>query len=102
MKKRFDSFIVHKLIFKYLYYERNKRKKGFDKSKERIRIEEKLLKKEDAIKFGHSDEMLLKIRRITIELNRKAREERIIEKRQLLYKVVNNKEAGYIQVVRNY
>ena len=77
-------------------------KKGFDKSKERIRIEEKLLKKEDAIKFGHSDEMLLKIRRITIELNRKAREERIIEKRQLLYKVVNNKEAGYIQVVRNY
>lgn len=46
--------------------------------------------------------MLLKIRRIAIELNRKAREERIIEKRQRLYTVVNNKEAEYIQVVRNH
>lgn len=85
-----------------MYYERNKRKKGFDKSKERIRIEKKLLKKEDDVKFDHSDEMLLKIRRIAIELNRKAREERIIEKGQRLYTVVNNKEAEYIQVVRNY
>ena len=79
-----------------------KAKKGFDKSKERIRIEKKLLKKEDDVKFDHSDEMLLKIRRIAIELNRKAREERIIEKRQRLYTVVNNKEAEYIQVVRNH
>lgn len=79
-----------------------KGKKGFDKSKERIRIEKKLLKKEDDVKFDHSDEMLLKIRRIVIELNRKAREERIIEKRQRLYTVVNNKEAEYIQVVRNH
>ena len=46
-----------------------KGKKGFDKSKERIRIEEKLLKKKDDVKFDYSEEMVLKIRRITIELN---------------------------------
>lgn len=79
-----------------------KGKKGFDKSKERICIEEKLLKKKDDVKFDYSEEMVLKIRRIAIELNRLAREDRIIEKGQRLYTTVGNKEAGYIQVVRNY
>ena len=79
-----------------------KGKKGFDKSKERIRIEEKLLKKKDDVKFDYSEEMVLKIRRITIELNRLAREASIIEKDLLLYKMVSFKEAGFIYVVRNY
>ncbi|MCE8775559.1 hypothetical protein [Bacteroides caccae] len=79
-----------------------KGKKGFDRSKERIRIEKKLLKKKDDVKFDYSEKMVLKIRRITIELNRLAREARIIEKDQRLYTMASFKEAGFIYVVRNY
>lgn len=79
-----------------------KGKKGFDKSKERIRIEEELLKKEDYVKFEYSEKMILKIRRVAIELNRLAIENRIVEKGQRLYATASNKEAGYVQIVRNY
>lgn len=79
-----------------------KGKKGFDKSKERIRIEKELLKKKDDVKFEYSKGMVLKIRRIAIELNRLAREGRIIGQEQRLYTTLSNKEAGYVQIVRNY
>ena len=40
--------------------------------------------------------------RCTADLNRLARIDRIIEKEQSLYSVISNREAGYIDVVRNY
>ena len=36
------------------------------------------------------------------DLNRLARIDRIIDKEQTLYSVDTNREAGYIEVIRNY
>ena len=40
--------------------------------------------------------------RCTADLNRLARIDRIIDKKQTLYSVDTNREAGYIEVIRNY
>lgn len=69
---------------------------------ERKQIKEELKKKEDHIRYDFSDMLLVQLRRCTADLNRLARIDRIIEKEQSLYSVISNREAGYIDVVRNY
>ena len=69
---------------------------------ERKQIKKKLKKKEDYVRYDFSDMLLVQLRRCTADLNRLARIDRIIEKEQFLYSVVSNREAGYIDVVRNY
>lgn len=39
---------------------------------------------------------------VPLDLNRLARIDRIIDKEQTLYSVDTNREAGYIEVIRNY
>ena len=69
---------------------------------ERKQIKKKLKKKEDYVRYEFSDMLLVQLRRCTADLNRLARIDRIIEKEQSLYSVISNREAGYIDVVRNY
>jgi hypothetical protein len=69
---------------------------------ERKQIKKKLKKKEDYVRYDFSDMLLVQLRRCTADLNRLARIDRIIEKEQFLYSVISNREAGYIDVVRNY
>ena len=69
---------------------------------ERKKIKKKLKKKEDYVRYDFSDMLLVQLRRCTADLNRLARIDRIIEKEQSLYSVISNREAGYIDVVRNY
>ena len=69
---------------------------------ERKQIKKKLKKKEDYVRYDFSDMLLVQLRRCTADLNRLARIDRIIEKEQSLYSVISNREAGYIDVVRNY
>ena len=69
---------------------------------ERKQIKKKLKKKEDYVRYDFSDTLLVQLRRCTADLNRLARIDRIIEKEQSLYSVISNREAGYIDVVRNY
>lgn len=69
---------------------------------ERKQIKKKLKKKEDYVRYDFSDMLLVQLRRCTADLNRLARIDRIIEKEQSLYWVISNREAGYIDVVRNY
>lgn len=69
---------------------------------ERKEIKKKLKKKEDFLRYEFSDMLLVQLRRCTADLNRLARIDRIIEKEQSLYSVISNREAGYIDVVRNY
>ena len=69
---------------------------------ERKQIKKKLKKKEDYLRYDFSDMFLVQLRRCTADLNRLARIDRIIEKEQSLYSVISNREAGYIDVVRNY
>ena len=69
---------------------------------ERKQIKKKLKKKEDYVRYDFSDMLLVQLRRCTADLNRLARIDRIIEKEQSLSSVISNREAGYIDVVRNY
>ena len=69
---------------------------------ERKQFKKKLKKKEDYVRYDFSDMLLVQLRRCTADLNRLARIDRIIEKEQSLYSVISNREAGYIDVVRNY
>ena len=69
---------------------------------ERKQIKKKLKKKEEYVRYDFSDMLLVQLRRCTADLNRLARIDRIIEKEQSLYSVISNREAGYIDVVRNY
>ena len=69
---------------------------------ERKQIKKKLKKKEDYVRYDFSDMLLVQLRRCTADLNRLARIDRIIEKEQSIYSVISNREAGYIDVVRNY
>lgn len=69
---------------------------------ERKQIKKKLKKKEDYVRYDFSDMLLVQLRRCTADLNRLAKIDRIIEKEQSLYSVISNREAGYIDVVRNY
>lgn len=69
---------------------------------ERIEIKKKLKKKEDHIRYGFSDSLATKLRRCAADLNRLAQIDRITNKGQSLYSVLTNREAGYIDVVRNY
>ena len=69
---------------------------------ERKQIKKKLKKKEDYVRYDFSDMFLVQLRRCTADLNRLARIDRIIEKEQSIYSVISNREAGYIDVVRNY
>ena len=69
---------------------------------ERKQVKKKLKKKEDYVRYDFSDMLLVQLRRCTADLNRLARIDRIIEKEQSLYSVISNREAGYIDVVRNY
>ena len=68
--------------------------------KERTEIKKKLKKTNDRISF--SDKLAGQLRRCTADLNRLARIDRIIDKEQTLYSVDTNREAGYIEVIRNY
>ena len=70
--------------------------------KERTEIKKKLKKKNDRISFDFSDKLAGQLRRCTADLNRLARIDRIIDKEQTLYSVDTNREAGYIEVIRNY
>ena len=70
--------------------------------KERTEIKKKLKKKNDRISFDFSHKLAGQLRRCTADLNRLARIDRIIDKEQTLYSVDTNREAGYIEVVRNY
>ena len=70
--------------------------------KERTEIKKKLKKKNDRISFDFSDKLAGQLRRCTADLNRLARIDRIIDKKQTLYSVDTNREAGYIEVIRNY
>lgn len=71
-------------------------------SKERKEILEKLRKKEDYKRYRFSDGLLVQLRRCAADLNRLAIIDRITEKGQSMYSVMSNREAGYIDVVRNY
>ena len=62
----------------------------------------KVKKKNDRISFDFSDKLAGQLRRCTADLNRLARIDRIIDKKQTLYSVDTNREAGYIEVIRNY
>ncbi len=70
--------------------------------KERTEIKKKLKKKNDRISFDFSDKLAGQLRRCTADRNRLARIDRIIDKEQTLYSVDTNREAGYIEVIRNY
>ena len=69
--------------------------------KERTEIKKKLKKKNDRISFDFSDKLAGQLRRCTADLNRLARIDRI-NKEQTLYSVDTNREAGSIEVIRNY
>lgn len=55
---------------------------------ERKQIKKKLKKKEDYVRYDFSDMLLVQLRRCTADLNRLARIDRIIEKEQSLYSVI--------------
>ena len=69
---------------------------------ERKQIKKKLKKKEDYVRYVFSFMLLVQLGRFKEYLNLLARFVRIIEKEQFLYSVISNREAGYIDVVRNY
>ncbi len=58
--------------------------------KERTEIKKKLKKKNDRISFDFSDKLAGQLRRCTADLNRLARIDRIIDKKQTLYSVDTN------------
>ena len=70
--------------------------------KVRTEIKKKPKQKNGRIRFGFSDTLAGQLRRCTAVHNRLARIDRILDKEQTLYSVDTNREAGYIEVIRNY
>ena len=70
--------------------------------KERTAIKKNLKKKHDRISFDFRDKLVGQLRRCNADIYRLARIDRIIDKEQTLYSVDTTREAGYIEVIRNY
>lgn len=66
--------------------------------KERTEIKKKLKKKNDRISFDFSDKLAGQLRRCTADLNRLARIDRIIDKKQTLYSVDTNRKPDILRL----
>ena len=89
-----STLTIHESLIKFYSYGKRTERKN--------RNQEKAEKKNDRISFDFSDKLAGQLRRCTADLNRLARIDRIIDKKQTLYSVDTNREAGYIEVIRNY